>query len=46
MFLSAVTPEKLNLFFEKLNEYAAPSLLRDGVWRADYRRLRVAALKR
>jgi trans-aconitate methyltransferase len=46
MFLSAVSPEKHETFFEKLNEYAAPSLLCDGVWQADYRRLRVAAIKR
>ena len=45
MFLKAVSPENLATFYEKLNEYAAPALLRDGVWRADYRRLRVAANK-
>ncbi len=46
MFLSAVAPEKHETFFEKLNDYSAPELLCDGVWRADYRRLRVVAVKR
>lgn len=45
MFLSAVPPENQSAFFEKLNEFAAPALLRDGAWHADYRRLRIGATK-
>ena len=45
-FLNAVTGAAGPDFFRKLNELAAPKLLHDGAWSADYRRLRIAALKR
>ena len=45
MFLNAVSQDSRPDFLRKLNELAAPALLQDGVWRADYRRLRVAAVK-
>jgi hypothetical protein len=38
--LDAVSRESFLADFERL---AAPHLLRDGVWHADYRRLRVVA---
>ena len=32
-------------FVDLVEQFAAPHLLRDGVWFADYRRLRVVARK-
>jgi hypothetical protein len=32
-------------FFRLVSDYAAPHLLRDGNWSADYRRLRIAGRK-
>ena len=45
MFLKAVAADKHAAFFDKLNEYAAPALRREDVWSADYRRLRIAAIR-
>ena len=33
-------------FLQLVSAYAAPRLLHDGNWTADYRRLRIAAVKR
>ena len=33
-------------FIRLVEHFAAPRLLRDGVWHADYRRLRIAARKK
>jgi trans-aconitate methyltransferase len=41
----AVPQEKQAEFLNLVERHAAPSLLRDGVWYADYRRLRVVAAK-
>ena len=45
MFLKAVAADKHAVFFDKLNEYAAPALNHDGIWSADYRRIRIAAIR-
>ena len=41
----AVPREKQMEFLNLVERHAAPRLLRDGVWHADYRRLRVVAVK-
>ena len=44
-WLSRIQSERYNDFFEQIEEIARPTLHRDSVWNADYRRLRVAARK-
>lgn len=41
----ALAPAKLAEFFRLVESYAAPRLLRQGQWVADYRRLRIVARK-
>lgn len=41
-----LAPAKLPEFFRLVEAYAAPQLLRDGQWVADYRRLRIVARKK
>jgi hypothetical protein len=43
---TAVGDERREAFFTRLEELARPALFRDGVWYADYRRLRVIAVRR
>jgi len=46
MFCSGLTPElQRPEFVKRVEELGAPKLLRDRVWTADYRRLRVVAVK-
>jgi len=45
-WLSRVTSEQHDDFFEQVERIARPKLYRDLVWYADYRRLRVVAHKR
>jgi len=45
VFLNAVEEGRRDEFLRLVNELAAPQLLRDGVWYADYRRLRLVAVK-
>jgi trans-aconitate 2-methyltransferase len=44
-WLEAVPAERREAFVRRVEEYAAPALLRDGSWYADYRRLRIVAAK-
>ena len=44
-WLSRVPPDRHNDFFEDVEEIACARLLQDGVWFADYRRLRIVAHK-
>jgi trans-aconitate methyltransferase len=41
--LAAVPKERRDEFFRRAEKIARPDLFRDGVWVADYRRLRIAA---
>ena len=45
-FLGAVRPERHEHVLARINELAAPDLVHDGRWIADYRRLRFVAVKR
>ncbi len=45
VFLGAVRPADHEQFFQAVERRARPGLMRDGKWHADYRRLRVVALK-
>jgi trans-aconitate methyltransferase len=45
-FLAPVRPERHAYVLARVNELAAPALLHDGRWIADYRRLRFVAVKR
>jgi SAM-dependent methyltransferase len=40
-----LAPEQMPEYLRLAREFAAPALLRDGGWTADYRRLRIAARK-
>jgi len=42
-WLNKIESEKQEAFLDAAEEFARPHLLKDGVWNADYRRLRVAA---
>jgi len=44
-FLEPLADSQHAEFFRLLSDYAAPQLLRDGNWSADYRRLRIAGHK-
>ena len=44
-FLEPLADSQHSEFFRLLSGYAAPHLLRDGNWSADYRRLRIAGHK-
>jgi hypothetical protein len=44
-WLGKINSEQQDSFFEQLEKRARPHLLRDSVWFADYRRLRVVARK-
>ncbi len=44
-FLSTLDPSTRESFFDEFERLAAPALLRDGVWHADYRRLRIVAVR-
>ena len=41
---TGVPPARLGSVLDRVNELAAPDLLRDGVWIADYWRLRFVAV--
>jgi hypothetical protein len=43
--LSAVAPDRRRELVRRWEELARPSLFRDGVWLADYKRLRMIAVK-
>jgi trans-aconitate 2-methyltransferase len=43
--LDAVPPERHEEFLRETEEVARPALLSDGLWHADYRRLRVVAVR-
>jgi trans-aconitate methyltransferase len=45
-WLNQIPVERRAMFFEQLEEAAHPQLFRDGKWYADYRRLRVVAVRR
>jgi trans-aconitate 2-methyltransferase len=44
-FVADMTPEQRDAFGRQVEEYAQPELWRDGKWVADYRRLRITAVK-
>jgi hypothetical protein len=44
--LAAVPPCRRGEFLDKVEDAARPALLKDGKWIADYRRLRVVAVRR
>jgi SAM-dependent methyltransferase len=44
-FTERVADSQIGEFFRLVKDYAAPHLLRDGNWSADYRRLRIAGCK-
>lgn len=44
-WLAQIPAEQHEVFLAKVEEIARPDLLRDGVWHADYRRIRVVARK-
>jgi trans-aconitate 2-methyltransferase len=46
VFLGAIPAEQHERFFAAFERRARPALYRDGQWHADYRRLRVVAVKR
>jgi hypothetical protein len=43
--IDAVAAERREEFLTRLEETARPALVRDGDWFADYRRLRVVAVR-
>jgi trans-aconitate methyltransferase len=45
-FLQAVPPERREAVIAEAEERMRPALFREGVWHADYRRLRVVAVRR
>ncbi len=44
-WLTQIQPAQHDRFFDQVEEFARPNLLRDSVWHADYRRIRVMARK-
>jgi hypothetical protein len=44
-WLNRVPPDRQDDFFEQVEKLACARLFQDGVWFADYRRLRVVAQK-
>lgn len=44
-FLGSWRNDREDEFFPQLEDAARPTLLRDSVWHADYRRLRIVAFK-
>jgi trans-aconitate 2-methyltransferase len=44
-YLNQAPAEQQELFFSRIEAEVRPMLYRDGIWMADYRRLRVVALR-
>jgi hypothetical protein len=44
--VDAVAEENREAFWRRFEEAARPALFRDGGWFADYRRLRIVAVRR
>jgi hypothetical protein len=44
-YLAGLPPDRREDFLHRAEEQARPALYRDGTWFADYRRLRVVALR-
>jgi len=44
-YVAGMTPEQRAAFDRQVEEFARPALWRDGKWVADYRRLRITAVK-
>ncbi|MDP4095693.1 hypothetical protein OIN60_02660 [Paenibacillus sp. P96] len=44
-FLSSFRGDERQQMYEKIADRAMPSLFREGVWHADYKRIRVVAVK-